>query len=337
VGLNVVVHTAFRENAFDLDKFPELVLQSNLFGRGTKNLVLARDLREAYEQIDAELKSVQDIQLSLLPRETPSIPSLELAAYYQTSKRAGGDYYDFFPLPDNQWAILVADVSGHGTPAAVLMAILHAIAHLMPGDVSTRTAGRVWEPHEAMAFVNRALSERYTRETGAFVTMLYGIWNETTKTFRYANAGHPAPVIRARDGGVRNHAFEDVGVPLGILADAEYATGTITLESGDGLVLYTDGITEAFNPSHEMFGEERMFGAVRRGFACCATTHADAHSLLNAPHAQPQAIPMYGELAPQDPPGSAPGILNAIVDDLGKFAGLASRSDDRTLVVASMR
>ena len=332
VGLNVVVHTAFRENAFDVDKFPELVLQSNLFGRGTKNLVLARDLREAYEQIDAELKSVQDIQLSLLPRETPNIPSLELAAYYQTSKRAGGDYYDFFPLPNNQWAILVADVSGHGTPAAVLMAILHAIAHLMPGDVSARAAGRIWEPHEAMSFVNRALSERYTRETGAFVTMLYGIWDENTKTLRYANAGHPAPVVRDRDSTVRNDTFEDVGVPLGILADAEYGTRSLTLESGQALILYTDGITEAFNTSHDMFGEARMFDAIRRGFACCTTTHPDARS----PHA-PQPVPMYGELAPQDLPGSASGILNAIVDDLGKFAGLASRSDDRTLVVASVR
>jgi serine phosphatase RsbU (regulator of sigma subunit) len=167
--------------------------------------------------------------------------------------------------------------------------------------------------------------------------MLYGIWNENTKTFRYANAGHPAPVIRDRDAstsstGVRNDSFEDVGVPLGILADAEYATRSLTLESGQALILYTDGITEAFNTSHDMFGEARMFDAIRRGFACCTTTHPDARS----PHA-PQPIPMYGELAPQDLPGSASGILNAIVDDLGKFAGLASRSDDRTLVVASVR
>jgi serine phosphatase RsbU (regulator of sigma subunit) len=192
-----------------------------------------------------------------------------------------------------------------------------------------------------MAFVNRALSERYTRETGAFVTMLYGIWDEKSKTLRYANAGHPAPVIREPDGTVRNDAFEDVGVPVGILADAEYATRSLRLEPGQGLVLYTDGITEAFDSSHEMFGEARMFAAIRRGFACCATAHAADGSLLASPHAAlaaaAQSIPMYGEMAPQDLPGSAAGILNSIVDDLGKFAGLASRSDDRTLVVASVR
>mgnify|MGYP000443690213 CR=1 FL=1 len=323
VGLNIVVHTAFRENAFDVEKFPDLVLQSNLFGRGTKNLVLARDLREAYEQIDAELRSVQDIQLSLLPRETPQIPSLELAAFYQTSKRAGGDYYDFFSLPNNQWAILVADVSGHGTPAAVLMAIVHAIAHLMPGDVAS-PASQPWEPHEAIAFVNRALSERYTRETGAFVTMIYGIYDDKTRTFRYANAGHPAPVIREYDGTVRNDTFEDVGLPLGILPDADYATRSLPLSSGQSLVLYTDGITEAFNGSNEMFGDQRMFASINRG-------HARNGSQDNG-HA-----PMYGEQPAQDVSGSASGILNAIVDDLGKFAGLTSRSDDRTVVVASVK
>src|SRR5207253_1299364 len=100
---------------------------SNLFGRATHNLVLAEELRQAYEAVDRELVAVADIQRSLLPAKLPKIPTMDLAAHYQTSRRAGGDYYDFFPLAEGKWGIIVADVSGHGTPAAVLMAITHCI------------------------------------------------------------------------------------------------------------------------------------------------------------------------------------------------------------------
>ncbi|MFO0856415.1 MAG: PP2C family protein-serine/threonine phosphatase [Phycisphaerales bacterium] len=332
VGLNMVLHTGLRENAFDVEKFPELVLQSNLFGRGTMNLVLARDLREAYEQLDAELRSVQDIQLSLLPQEAPNIPSLEIATHYQTSKRAGGDYYDFFELPDGKWGILVADVSGHGTPAAVMMAIVHAIAHLMPGD--TKQMGVAWPPHEAMAFINKSLSKKYTRDSGAFVTMIYGVYDDKTRTLHYANAGHPAPIIRSRDGSVSNHEYPESGFPLGIVEDATYATTTLQLKPGDAMVLYTDGITEAFNERKEMFGERGMFNAIRRGYTSCLPCVECENGEATATI---YGASLYGEMPSHDVPGSAAGVLNSIIDDLGKFAGLTSRSDDRTVVVAAVR
>ena len=88
-----------------------MVWMSNLFGRATHNLVLAEELKAAYEIVDRELKIVADIQRSLLPSPLPKIPTLGLAAHYQTSQWAGGDYYDFFPLPDGHWGILIADVS----------------------------------------------------------------------------------------------------------------------------------------------------------------------------------------------------------------------------------
>ena len=91
-------------------------------------------MKHAYEIVEHELKVVADIQRSLLPQVLPAIPGLELGAYYQTSQWAGGDYYDFFPLPDGRWGILIADVSGHGTPAAVMMAITHSLAHGLPGQ-----------------------------------------------------------------------------------------------------------------------------------------------------------------------------------------------------------
>ena len=113
---------------------------SSLFGRATHNLVLRNELKQTYDIVERELKVVADIQRSLLPQVLPKIPNLELAAYYRTSRWAGGDYYDFFPLPDGRWGILVADVSGHGTPAAVMMAICHSLAHSLPGPADPPSA-----------------------------------------------------------------------------------------------------------------------------------------------------------------------------------------------------
>ncbi|MFO0376476.1 MAG: PP2C family protein-serine/threonine phosphatase, partial [bacterium] len=133
-ALNMIVHMWERPNGIDPRRLPEIVWNANLFGRATHNLVLSRQLAEAYERIDSELRTVADIQRSLLPPTLPSTRGLNWASHYQTSKNAGGDYYDFFELSGGRLGILIADVSGHGTPAAVLMAILHAVAHLHSGE-----------------------------------------------------------------------------------------------------------------------------------------------------------------------------------------------------------
>ena len=312
VGLNMVVHTAFREHAFDVEKIPDFVLQSNLFGRGTKNLVLARDLRVAMEQLDEELRSVQEIQLSLLPASNPTIPGLEIATHYQTARRAGGDYFDFFDLGDGRWGMLVADVSGHGTPAAVLMAIVHAIAHQLPMGVA--------QPDKVMQAVNTALCSLYTRETGAFVTMWYGIYDSRTGTIEHANAGHPAPLVRepfaehhADSTLVQETDASHAGLPLGVMPDAEFQVAKTTLAPGQLLVLYTDGITESFNKQREMYGLPRLFEAIACGKASCS----------DEPAAQSSGTSTV----------TASSVLEAIVENVGKHAGLDSRSDDRTLVI----
>ena len=133
VALNMVVLLRKEPAAFSREELPELVWLSNLFGRATNNLVLAEELHRANEALDREMKTVGEIQRSLLPARLPKIPTMDLATHYQPSQRAGGDYYDFFPLPGGKWGIIIADVSGHGTPAAVLMAVTHCIAHTKPG------------------------------------------------------------------------------------------------------------------------------------------------------------------------------------------------------------
>src|SRR5262249_62094850 len=126
------------------------------------------ELRQADEDLDRELKIVADIQRSLLPARLPRIPTVDLAAHYQPARRAGGDYYDFFPLPDDRWGIFIADVSGHGTPAAVLMAVTHSIAHTRPGPPMP--------PRTLLDYLNDHLSTRYTSTNRTFATAFSPIY-----------------------------------------------------------------------------------------------------------------------------------------------------------------
>ena len=119
-------------NAFSRDQIPELVWLYNLFARATQSLVLSQQLQEANDAAEYELRTIAELQQSLLPVEVPHVPGLDVAVHYRTANRAGGDYYDFFPLPDGRLGVLLADVSGHGTPAAVLMAITHSLTHARP-------------------------------------------------------------------------------------------------------------------------------------------------------------------------------------------------------------
>jgi sigma-B regulation protein RsbU (phosphoserine phosphatase) len=250
MALNMVVLMRKEPAAFEREQFPEWVWMSNLFGRATHNLVLSEEVKKAYEAVDYELKVVADIQRSLLPVELPRIPNMDLAAHYQTSRRAGGDYYDFFPLPNDQWGILIADVSGHGTPAAVLMAITHSIAHSYPGPPTP--------PGQMLNYVNYHLASRYSRQSDTFVTAFYGIFDPPKRSLIYACAGHNPP-RRKRCAGGGISSLEGVqGIPLGISLEQKYRDRTELLQPGDQVIFYTDGITEATNPAGEMFGLQRL-------------------------------------------------------------------------------
>ncbi len=250
VALNMVVMMRAQPGAFDRERFPEMVWMSNLFGRATHNLALSEELQTAYDAVDYEMKVVAEIQRSLLPAQLPQIPTLHLAAHYQTSHRAGGDYYDFFELPEGKWGILIADVSGHGTPAAVVMAILHSIAHTYPGPASP--------PSELLAYANHHLTERYTANNGNFVTAFYGIYDPSCRTLTYVSAGHNPPRIKHCSKGTMNALDAAQTLPLGIMPHIDFADHTLKLSPGDQIIFYTDGITEAMNPAGELFGLERL-------------------------------------------------------------------------------
>jgi sigma-B regulation protein RsbU (phosphoserine phosphatase) len=238
---------------FELDPamIPMMHWQAGLFGRGTTNLVLRNHLASALAALDRELQVVGEIQRSLLPQELPAIAGFEFAAHYLTSTRAGGDYYDFFPLPHGRWGMFIADVSGHGTPAAVLMAITHAIAHAQPG---THTP-----PAALLTYLNDRLVRSYTRD-GTFVTAFYAVLDPSSRTLTYSSAGHNPPRL-ARGDRVLS-LDHDGAVPLGILERQKYGVGQVALESGDLLLMYTDGITEAAARATGQ-GPRRLFGVDR--------------------------------------------------------------------------
>ncbi|MFQ5843418.1 MAG: PP2C family protein-serine/threonine phosphatase [Planctomycetota bacterium] len=249
VALNVVVQMRERPAAFDREQFPQIVWMANLFGRATHNLVLSEDVRKAHRELDRELAVVGDIQRSLLPPELPRIPRLDLAVSYRTSQKAGGDYYDIFPLADGLWGLLVADVSGHGTPAAVLMAITHAIAHLYSGPPN---------PAAMLEFLSRNLAARYTRGSGTFVSAFCGVYDPPTRELRYALAGHPPPRLKHCDDGTLTVLEGEPLPPLGIFAETGYRNASEPLRPADQLIFYTDGITEARNADGDFFGTERL-------------------------------------------------------------------------------
>jgi len=288
--VNMFVSARTAPGAFDRERFPDMVWTSILFGRSTHNLVLAEQVRAAYDLVDRELQVVGDIQRSLLPSQLPDVPGLKLAAHYQTSQRAGGDYYDFFPLKDGRWGILIADVSGHGTPAAVMMAVTHSIAHMFPGASAP--------PSEMLNFVGRHLANRYTNHVGAFVTAFYGIYDPRTRELVYSSAGHNPPRLKHCGGGPISVLDGASSFPLGIAADVTYENATIRLQSGDQIIFYTDGITEATDPADRQFGVARLDAAI----APC-----------------------------RDDPKE---VIAALLDSLSAFTAGQPITDDRTLVAA---
>jgi len=251
-ALNMVVSMRKEPRSYSHDLLPEQVWTSNLFGRATHNLVLRDELKRALDAVDRELRTVADIQQELLPHKLPSMKTLELAPHYVTSKWAGGDYYDFIPIGDDRWGILLADVSGHGTPAAVFMALTHSLAHTAPNP---------GDPAAFMRCVNEQLCRRYTHDTGRFVTAFYGVYDDRTRTLTYTNAGHGPPRLRTATGVVRPLG-QQRSVPLGIDFEERFVVEKHTFSPGDTIVLYTDGVTETRDNTDELFGTDRLDAAV---------------------------------------------------------------------------
>jgi serine phosphatase RsbU (regulator of sigma subunit) len=208
----------------------------------------AQQLSIARDALDKETRAVGDLQREMLPQQPPSVPGYSWETAYITSTRAGGDYYDFLRAPDGRVGIVVADASGHGAPAAVLMAMLRVLLHGEPVAPGA--------PEKLLARVNGQLAGALA--PGRFVTACVAWLEPFSGRIAYSLAGHPPPWI-VRGGAHRPERLEACGgPPLGLFGDANYERGEALLWPGDTLVFHTDGLTEAMGPTRELYGESRL-------------------------------------------------------------------------------
>lgn len=209
---------------------------------------LYNQLEAANAIIEQERDVIANIQRGLLCDSPPKIPGLKFFMDYQPSSKAGGDYYDFIPIDNDHLGILVSDVSGHGTPAAVIMAMMRVLFRSFLSENHS--------PRTTLQQLNKIL--RQNLETGYFITTFYGVIHLPTRKMKFASAGHNPPILVEYDSGSVRELWLDKGIPLMILPNNEMAEGEIQLIPNSKLVLYTDGLTEAKNAEGENFGAKRL-------------------------------------------------------------------------------
>jgi sigma-B regulation protein RsbU (phosphoserine phosphatase) len=198
---------------------------------------------------DKELQIAREIQQSLFPPATPAIPGFEVAARSRACYQVGGDYYDFIPLPGGRWALNIADVSGKGTPASILMASVHASLRALAGTAP---------PPMVMERVNTFLYE--STQANKYVTLFYAELDPATRRMAYVNAGHVPPYWLRREGSPRQ--LTAGGPVLGLLEGVRYEVGEIELAPGDVVAMVTDGATEALSADERELGDERVVRAL---------------------------------------------------------------------------
>lgn len=244
----------------------------------------------AKEHIESELSIARDIQMSLLPKIFPpflDIPDFDLHALLKPAREVGGDLYDFCRIDDERVCFFLGDVSGKGVPAALFMAVTMTMLKA--------TAAKRLNPDEILREVNDQLSR--DNATGMFVTLFCGIVNIRTRELLYANGGHNPPVLLGRGGEAIFLEGTD-GVLLGAMEDMDYAMKRVTLAEGEGLFLYSDGVTEAMDEEDRLYSDERLL----------------------------EVLKDMGEL-------SSAKVVAGVVESVLAFAGKAPQADDITVMM----
>ncbi len=202
--------------------------------------------------IEREMDLAGDIQQHLLPSTLPKIDHYDFAAVTFPAEAIGGDYYDFMPLDADKICFTVADVSGKGIPAALLMATIRTAIHSQTHDIGGDAPARF------ISQINRIICECIP--VTKFITLFYGELDAATGSVMYVNAGHNPPIVLHQN---KAEMLEAGGLTLGVLPDVEYKVGCLRLDKGDALLMYTDGVTEAMNDHSEEFGDERLLRVFR--------------------------------------------------------------------------
>jgi len=268
-------------NSFSLAAFDEVTHSIE-----SQRRALAEKL-EAERRAAQELEIAKQVQARLFPQNLPSLKSLEFAGICLPARHVGGDYYDFLPLGPERVGLVIGDISGKGIAAALLMANLQA-------NVRSQCAITLDEPHRLLAAVNQLLCANTA--DAAFATRFFAEYDDCWRRIRYVNCGHLPPLVLHDDRSLVR--LSPTATILGVFKDWDCELAESQLCPGDTLILYTDGITESFNPAGDEFGEPRLLEALQR----------------------------HRHLACQD-------LCSAIVDELHRFSP-HEQHDDITLIVA---
>lgn len=285
IGL-IYVDSPFVLREFTKDDLSLLTVMANIAAIRIENVRLA-EFEEAERILKRDLSQAAVIQQAMLPVSAPKVAGTDLAGFNAACNTVGGDYFDFFPFADGRVALALGDVSGKGMPASLLMMGLHARVQVLaeePGDLGA-----------FMVRLNKATCVNCP--SNKFITFFFSLLDPATGELRYANAGHNPPILVRASGEAA--MVEGGGPVLGILSIAPYAEQRVHLDSGDMLVLYSDGVTEATNVVYEEYGEERLIDVLLR-------------------HRHEPAVK----------------IIEAVNQSLAGFTAGAPQADDITLLVA---
>jgi serine phosphatase RsbU (regulator of sigma subunit)/catechol 2,3-dioxygenase-like lactoylglutathione lyase family enzyme len=245
---------------------------------------------EAERRVAQELEIAKQVQTKLFPQNLPPFPTLDYSGICVQARQVGGDYYDFLELGRERLGLVIGDISGKGIAAALLMANLQA-------NLRSQCAIASDQPHRFLQMVNRLFYENST--DNAYATLIFAEYDQPRRRLRYANCGHLSALLLRSHGDLeRLHSTCTV---LGMFQEWDCCTQELPLSPGDTLALYTDGVTESFNPQGEEFGEERLIESLRR--------HREQ---------------------------SSQALIGSVVNDVRKFSP-AEQFDDRTLIIAKGR
>lgn len=287
------IRTAMNRGAFDfLTKpinFEDLEITIN---KTLEEIILQRKALLEHDQlvsIQRDLNVAREIQQGILPQTFPPFPNrtdFDIFATMVAAKEVGGDFYDFFMIDNDRLGFVIGDVSGKGIPAAIFMAVSRTLIRA--------TGLKGMPPGECLTYVNNLLCNESI--SCMFVTVFYAIIHLKTAEITYANAGHNPPYILRKDAGIE--AIPSTGdIILGVFEDHAFTTSSIQLNPGEGVLLFTDGVTEAFDNQAQAYGEPRLENLI-------------------------------GEIGS----ASAEQIVNQVVEDVNNFAHGVAQSDDITLL-----
>jgi sigma-B regulation protein RsbU (phosphoserine phosphatase) len=277
----VIIHTG--------DEFEDLAGSFNVMAADLKKNI--EDLRRTTaekERYTRELEIAKEIQDNFLPETTPDIPGMDIAAVTIPAMEIGGDFYDFIPVIKDRHGFVIADVSGKGVSAALFMALSRTLI---------RASGQEHpDPSVAIQQANRLIYE--DGRSSMFVTVFYGVLDVPSMTFTYVNAGHNPPLLVRGDPPAIRPLGEGRCIALGVVPEVDMSVASLKLEPNDIIALYTDGVTEAFNPQDEDFGEVRLMDYLQKH------RHYPARE-----------------------------IIDGLLEEIRRFCGSAPQSDDITVVI----